>query len=128
MHFMSDHHHFHYIEFPATDLAAMKTFYGDAFGWTFQDWGDTYASIHGAGVDGGFDADSKQRQPSDQGALVILFSDDLEASQQSVIDAGGKISVPIFGFPGGRRFHFTDPSGNEVGIWTTVDSSKESTS
>jgi predicted enzyme related to lactoylglutathione lyase len=116
---VSKHHHFNYIELPATDLAAMKTFYGNVFGWTFQDWGDTYASIHGAGVDGGFDAQS-DRKPSDQGALVILYSDDLEASQERVESAGGEISVPIFSFPGGRRFHFTDPSGNELGVWTIV--------
>jgi len=114
---MSNHHHFNYIELPATDLAAMKTFYGDAFGWTFQDWGDTYAAIQGAGVEGGMDADAGTRKPSNQGTLVILFSDDLIASEKAVIDAGGKISVPAFDFPGGRRFHFTDPSGNELGVW-----------
>ena len=114
---MSNHHHFNYIELPATDLAAMKKFYGDAFGWTFQDWGDTYVAIQGAGVDGGFDAASENRKPTDQGVLVILFSDDLVASEKAVIDAGGTISVPAFDFPGGRRFHFTDPSGNELGIW-----------
>ena len=117
---MSNHHHFNYVEFPATDLAAMKQFYGDAFGWTFQDWGETYVAIQGAGVDGGFDADAGARKPSNQGALVILFSDDLVASEKAVIDAGGKISVPAFDFPGGRRFHFTDPSGNELGIWAAT--------
>ena len=115
---MSKHHHFNYIELPATDLAAMKSFYGSAFAWTFQDWGDTYVAIHGAGVDGGFDAASANRKPSDQGTLVILYSDDLEASEKAVMEAGGNISAPAFDFPGGRRFHFTDPSGNELGIWT----------
>lgn len=117
---MSNHHHFNYIELPATDLATMKAFYGSAFGWTFQDWGDTYVAIHGAGVEGGMDADSKDRKPSNQGSLVILFSNDLVASEKAVIDAGGTISVAPFDFPGGRRFHFTDPSGNELGVWTTA--------
>ena len=115
---MNTHHHFNYIELPATDLSAMKSFYGSVFDWTFVDWGDTYVAIHGAGVEGGFDGDSGQRQPSDQGTLVILYSNDLLASEKAVLDAGGIISVPAFDFPGGRRFQFTDPSGNELGVWT----------
>ena len=114
---MNAHHHFHYIELPSTDNKAMKAFYGKAFDWTFQDWGDTYVAIHGAGVEGGFDQAS-DRNPSDQGALVILYSDDLIASEASVIEAGGILSVPAYDFPGGRRFHFKDPSGNELGVWT----------
>ena len=111
------HHHFNYIELPAMDLAAMKAFYGQAFGWTFMDWGEDYVSIHGAGVEGGFDR-TKGRKPSDQGALVILYSDDLSISEQAVVEAGGLISVPVFEFPGGRRFHFRDPSGNDLAIWS----------
>jgi len=96
----------------------MKSFYGGAFGWTFVDWGDAYAAIDGAGVEGGFDGNAGQRKPSNQGALVILYSEDLAATEQAVVDSGGTISVPAFDFPGGRRFHFTDPSGNELGVWT----------
>lgn len=119
---MSDiqQHSFHYIELPSTDNAAMKAFYGAVFGWTFQDWGETYVAIHGAGVEGGFDAAS-ERQPSDQGSLVIIYSNDLEASEKAVKEAGGAIEVPIFSFPGGRRFHFKDPSGNVLGVWTIVE-------
>ena len=76
-----------------------------------------YAAITGAGMDGGFDARA-DRKPSDQGALVVIYSDDLEASEQAVKAAKGDITVPIFDFPGGRRFHFKDPSGNELAIWT----------
>ena len=65
------------------------------------------------------DANAGARKPSNQGSLVILFSDDLVASEKAIIDAGGTISVAPFNFPGGRRFHFTDPSGNELGVWTT---------
>lgn len=115
---MSTHHHFNYIELPAIDISAMKAFYTAAFGWNYVDYGPNYAAITGAGVDGGFDGDAGARGPSNQGVLVILQSDDLEASEQLVIKAGGVISVPIFSFPGGRRFHFIDPSGNELGVWT----------
>lgn len=114
------HHCFNYIELPATDLKAMKSFYGSVFGWTFQDWGKTYVAIHGAGVDGGFDADTI-RKPSKDGALIVLNSTDLEGSLQAVKSAGAEISVPIFSFPGGRRFHFIDPSGNELAVWTMAD-------
>jgi predicted enzyme related to lactoylglutathione lyase len=118
---MTKHHQFNYIELPATDLVAMKEFYGAAFGWTFQDWGETYVAIHGAGVDGGMDGDSGARKPSDQGALLILYSEDLPATERAVVDAGAKISVPTFDFPGGRRFHFIDPSGNELAVWTPAE-------
>lgn len=117
---MSDHHHFNYIELPATDIAAMKAFYSAVFGWDYVDYGPSYAAITGAGMDGGFDADAGARNPSNQGALVILYSDDLEATEQAMKAAKGEITVPIFDFPGGRRFHFKDPSGNELAVWTTV--------
>ncbi|WP_017930229.1 VOC family protein [Robiginitomaculum antarcticum] len=115
---MSNHHKIHYIELPAIDLGAMKTFYSAVFGWTFTDYGPTYASFSGAGIDGGFDTAGGGRKPSKQGALVILYSDDLEASLAALTAHGAEITVPIFDFPGGRRFHFTDPSGNELAIWT----------
>lgn len=118
---MSSHHHFNYIELPAKDIAAMKAFYTAAFGWSYVDYGPSYAAITGAGVDGGFDADAGARQPSDQGALVVLYSDALEDSLAKVKAAGGAITVPIFEFPGGRRFHFKDPSGNELAVWTAPE-------
>jgi len=109
-------HLINYIELPAADLTAMKAFYGEAFGWTFVDWGDEYVAFHGAGVEGGFDLESGQR-PNQGGALVILGTSDLEASVQAVEAAGGTITRAPFSFPGGRRFHFTDPSGTELAIW-----------
>ena len=103
-----------YIEFPGADLPVTKGFYADAFGWTFVDYGPAYAAFDNAGVDGGFNGD-----PADRCAapLVVLFSTDLEASEAKVKAAGGLITRPIFSFPGGRRFHFTDPSGNEMAVW-----------
>lgn len=101
-------------------MAAMKAFYTSVFGWDYVDYGPSYAAITGAGMDGGFDADAGARGPSDQGALVVLYSDNLEASEQAVKAANGEITAPIFSFPGGRRFHFKDPSGNELAVWTMV--------
>lgn len=115
---MNLHHGFNYIELPSTDNAAMERFYGSAFGWSFQRWGDHYVAIHGSGVEGGFDENSGARQASAHGPLVILYSDDLDATERAVVDAGGAISVPRYPFPGGTRFHFTDPSGNELAVWT----------
>lgn len=106
-----------YVELPAVDLAAMKAFYGDAFGWTFEDWGPgpDYVSFSDAGLEGGFRP--VESAPPRGGALVILLTDDLEAAEAAVTAAGGAI-VERHEFPGGRRFHFTDPSGNELAVWT----------
>ena len=114
---MKKHNSFNYIELSSLDNGAMKSFYGKAFGWTFEDWEQTYVAIHGAGMDGGFDQDS-DRKPSEDGALVILSSNNLVQSEAAVIDAGGIITVKAFDFPGGRRFHFKNPSGNELAVWS----------
>lgn len=114
------HHSISYVEFPSTDLSATKAFYATVFGWNFQDWGDAYVSFSGAEMDGGFEMSQDGRRPTRDGALVVLYSDDLEASGEAIVRAGGSISVPAFGFPGGRRFHFLDPSGNELAVWTPV--------
>jgi predicted enzyme related to lactoylglutathione lyase len=104
-----------YIEFPGADLPATKGFYSQAFGWTFTDYGPAYAAFDNAGVDGGINAD-----PGDRAAapLVIIFATDLEAMEARVRAAGGTINRPIFSFPGGRRFHFRDPSGNELAVFS----------
>lgn len=117
---MNQHHNLHYIELPSLNNSAMKTFYGEVFGWTFQDWGPSYVAIHGAGIEGGFDMES-DRTPTEQGALVIIYTQDLEASEMAVKRSGGVITKPIFTFPGGRRFHFNDPSGNGLAVWTIVE-------
>jgi len=108
-----------YIELPIIDMAESKAFYAKAFGWEFQDYGPTYAAITNAGIDGGLDAAS-DRKPSVQGTLAVLLSNDLDASLNAVKDAGANISKEIFDFPGGRRFHFVDPSGNDLSVWTLV--------
>lgn len=104
-----------YVELPGGDLASTKAFYAKAFDWKFVDYGPTYSAFEDAGLDGGFQADPKEAptQP-----LVILYSEDLEATLARVKEAGGQITVPIFSFPGGRRFHFRDPAGNELAVWS----------
>ncbi len=101
-----------YVEQPGGDLPATKAFYEKAFGWSFTDYGPSYAA-YSEGLDGGFDAD----EASPKAPMVILFSTDLEAMQARVTAAGGTITRPIFAFPGGRRFQFRDPAGNELGVW-----------
>jgi predicted enzyme related to lactoylglutathione lyase len=104
-----------YIEFPATGMATTKAFYAAAFGWSFADYGPDYAAFEGEGTDGGFasDPESAPAKP-----LVVLYAKDLEAMEAKVHAAGGVVSRPIFAFPGGRRFHFQDPSGNELAVWS----------
>jgi predicted enzyme related to lactoylglutathione lyase len=101
-----------YLELPGGDLPATKTFYADAFGWQFIDYGPSYAAFN-EGLDGGFDVDAATQKP-----LPVLWAHDLEAMVQKVTAAGGEITLPIFDFPGGRRFHFRDPAGNELAVWS----------
>ena len=101
-----------YVELPGGDLPATKLFYADAFGWTFTDYGPTYAAFD-QGLDGGFQADPAEAPAA---PLVVLWADDLEAMLAKVQSAGAAITKPIFAFPGGRRFHFRDPAGNELAV------------
>jgi predicted enzyme related to lactoylglutathione lyase len=104
-----------YIEIPSTDIEASKAFYGAVFGWEFQDWGPDYSSFNDGRTDGGF----RYEETIDHGgALVVMFAVDLEAVEASVREHGGEIVKEIFSFPGGRRFEFTDPSGNHLAVWT----------
>lgn len=102
-----------YLELPAQNIAASKSFYSNLFGWTFQDWGPTYAAFSESGTEGGLNADPAERTAA---PLAVVESNDLEATEQAILAAGGKITLPIFSFPGGRRFHFTDPAGNELAV------------
>lgn len=104
-----------YIEFPAPDLDAMKRFYGGAFGWKFQDWGPDYVSFEDGRLAGGFRRESALNPG---GPLVVLYAVDLEGAERAVKAAGGAIAKAIFSFPGGRRFHFRDPAGHELAVWS----------
>jgi uncharacterized protein len=116
---MPQHNQIDLIEFPvagADELRAVRAFYEGAFGWSFTEYGDEYVDTAGSGLTAGFNAtggETQQRMP-----LTVLYVDDLEAARTRVTDAGGTIVHDIYAFPGGRRFHFADPSGNELAIWS----------
>ncbi len=107
-----------YVEFAANDIEASKSFFSQVFGWTFEDYGPDYAAFADQGVDGGFYRAELASSQDNGGALVILYSDTLEDTQARVEAAGGTINREIFSFPGGRRFHFLEPSGNELAVWS----------
>ena len=104
-----------YVEFRGPDMGAIKAFYGEALGWRFTDYGPSYAAFD-EGVEGGFDTASQPLTPP----LVVLYAHDLEAMLAKVTAAGGAITRPAYAFPGGRRFHFKDPAGNELAVWTAA--------
>jgi predicted enzyme related to lactoylglutathione lyase len=107
--------HINYIEFKAKDLNQVKEFYSKAFDWNFTDYGPNYVAFNNSGLEGGFE---KTEEDIINGVLVVLYHADLNQVQQSILNAGGTISKEIFSFPGGRRFHFIDPSGNELAVWS----------
>ena len=104
-----------YIEFKSANLDETKTFYSKAFGWDFIEYGDAYVAFTGAGIDGGF---ALTNETITNGVLIVLYHPDLTLIQEKVIEYGGMITTPIFSFPGGKRFHFQDHSGNEIAIWS----------
>ena len=116
-----------YIEFPAADIEAVKAFYSAVFGWSFTDYGPDYTAFNDGRLDGGFfKADSRAAQ-ADGAALVVFYAADLEALQARIEAAGGRIVRSIFSFPGGRRFHFTDPDGYELAVWTEEYATRQPT-
>lgn len=104
-----------YIEFPATDIGRTQTFYAGLFGWKFTDYGPEYTSFEDGRIAGGF---FKKDAVAAGGPLVVMYTADLEGMVGKVQAAGGRITKEIFSFPGGRRFHFADPSGNELSVWS----------
>jgi predicted enzyme related to lactoylglutathione lyase len=107
-----------YVEFAATDIATTKAFYQRLFGWTFEDYGPDYTSFSDGRIAGGFAKTDRGATGGPLPVLIVLYGADLEAFEANVRAAGGGIVKPIFSFPGGRRFHFTDPSGYELAIWS----------
>ncbi|MFK7781852.1 VOC family protein [Psychroserpens sp.] len=110
--------HINYIEFKSTDLEATKLFYTRAFGWTFTDYGPNYTAFENSGISGGFE---KTENSIINGVLVVLQHKNLEDIKQKIMDLSGTISVDIFSFPGGKRFQFLDPSGNELAVWCETE-------
>lgn len=107
-------HRIDYIEFGATDIERVKRFYAGVFGWTFTDYGPDYTSFVDGRLAGGFDRESSPGASP----LVVIYARDLEATYAQVKANGGSIRKEIFSFPGGRRFHFADPGGNELAVWS----------
>ncbi|MBL8080023.1 MAG: VOC family protein [Anaerolineales bacterium] len=114
---MNQHEKINYVEFPAKDLTATKTFFQSVFGWSFTDYGPEYTAFENQGLDGGFFQSDLVSSTANGAALIIVYSDQLEATLAKVEQAGGSILRPIYSFPGGRRFHFAEPSGNEFAVW-----------
>ena len=110
-----NNHRIDYIEFPATDIAATKAFYSDVFGWKFEDYGPNYTSFSDGRISGGFA--TSEGKPN-KGALIVIYAAHLSTTETKIKASGGTIVKPIFSFPGGRRFHFTDPNGNELSVWS----------
>lgn len=107
-----------YVEFPAPSVAALrasKEFYHQVFGWSWQDWGDDYADTKDSGIGSGFASDPNHRPVA---PLVVLYSAELEVTREKIIQAGGSIVKDIVSFPGGRRFHYIDPAGNQLAVWS----------
>ena len=115
---VNKHEKINYVEFPAKDIEKAKAFFIEAFGWSFVDYGPEYAAFTDEGLDGGYFKSELNSSSANGSALIVLYSEKLEATQSKIEKAGGKIVKPIFSFPGGRRFHFTDPNGNEYAVWS----------
>lgn len=115
---MKNHEKINYLEIPATDIARAKTFFSALFGWSFTDYGNDYSAFSGAGIDGGFVRSSQTARSDSGGVLIVFYSTDLEDTRKRILQLGGTIIRPEFAFPGGRRFHFGDPNGNEYAVWS----------
>jgi predicted enzyme related to lactoylglutathione lyase len=115
---MNRHEKINYLEFPATDLESTKIFFNDVFDWAFEDYGAEYTAFSNAGLEGGFFKSDQCASTKNGSALVVFYSAELENTQKKIEQASGKIVKPIFSFPGGRRFHFTDLSDNEFAVWS----------
>lgn len=115
---MNVHEKINYVEFASADIPATKHFFSRVFGWTFVDYGPDYSAFAGEGLDGGFFTADKTASTENGSALIIFYSEDLESTLAKVKHSGGKIVKDIFSFPGGRRFHFAEPAGNEFAVWS----------
>ena len=118
---MNLHEKISYVEFPAKNIAVVKAFFTEAFGWSFADYGPDYVAFSNEGIDGGFFKSDLTASTNNGSALIVFYSKELEQTQSKIENAGGSIVKPIFVFPGGRRFHFCDPNGNEYAVWSDID-------
>ncbi|MEM9907436.1 MAG: VOC family protein [Cyanobacteria bacterium P01_D01_bin.44] len=117
---MNEHEKINYVEFPAKDMEATKAFFTKVFGWSFEDFGPEYTAFSNEGLDGGFFKSDLVASTENGSALIVFYSEALEQTQAKIEQAGGEVIQSIFSFPGGRRFHFCDPSGNEYAVWSEI--------
>jgi predicted enzyme related to lactoylglutathione lyase len=115
---MNEHEKINYIEFATTYMETTKDFFTQVFGWSFTDYGPDYTAFSNAGIEGGFYKAELAASYEKGSVLIVFYSNNLEQTQAKIEDAGGAIVKQIFSFPGGRRFHFTEPSGNEFAVWS----------
>jgi len=115
---MPEDRRINYLELPARDLDAVQEFYAKAFGWTFVAYGPEYRAFNDGATDGGFFKADKQSRQEEGAALIVLYATDLEKTRDTVLGSGGTLVKEMFSFPGGRRFHFADPNGNELAVWS----------
>jgi len=115
---MNQHEKINYVELPARDMGAAKNFFSTVFDWSFVDYGPEYSAFANAGIDGGFFKSDLNVSTEKGSALIVFYSEALERTQTNIEKAGGVIIKPVFSFPGGRRFHFTDPNSNEFAVWS----------
>ncbi len=107
-----------YLELMADDFEVIQAFYQRAFNWSFTDYGPDYVAFSDGKIEGGFRRSQQRSSTQNGAALIILYALDLEGTREIVLSSGGKVIQDIFAFPGGRRFHFTDPHGNELAVWS----------
>lgn len=115
---MLDDKKINYVEFPAADFDAVEAFYKSVFDWSFKSYGDEYRAFSDGNIDGGFYKSDQRTSYAQGAALVVFYVNDLEGTAAAVQQHGGTIEKEIFAFPGGRRFHFLDPHGNELAVWS----------
>ncbi len=115
---MTNHNKLNYLEIPAKEIDKTKEFFSEVFNWKFVDYGPEYTCFIDAGIDGGFYKFDKTMDVSTGSPLIIIYSEELEKTESNIVKAGGVIIKPIYSFPGGRRFHFREPSGNEFAVWS----------
>ncbi len=117
---MNQHEKINYVELPATDIEGTKSFFKQVFGWEFVDYGPEYTAFSNEGLDGGFFKSTMSATTKSGSALIVFYSKNLQQTLTKIRSAGGEILKPIFTFPGGHRFHFSDPSGNEFAVWSDI--------
>ncbi|WP_217434843.1 VOC family protein [Marinifaba aquimaris] len=115
---MREHEKLNYVEYAAFDLTQTKRFFTQVFNWQFTDYGPDYCDFTEQGIDGGFYRADKKSVQAQGGALLVFYSNDLVQTRNKIVKAGGEVTQDIFDFPGGQRFHFTEPSGNEFAVWS----------